>query len=431
MERLMEIARKAADEVEVYSLDGVGNGVSFENAKLKDIDSKMQSGVALRLFKDGKVGTAYTQNLIDREGLVQNALAALKGGVEAQYHVPGAQPCGPEVVTYDPTIEGINNTMLVDECARLCSALAARTADQITSFAGTSVERIRTINSRGADVATETSGYFSYVSINYPGTYSSIMRFMTEKSFKPMPDAMIDYVLDMFTRSKEVVKCGSERMKVMFLPEAMYALAWRLTEAANAKAFYEKVSPIRDKGGQQVFSDKLTFIDESLNDARPGARAYDDEGTPCTNMVLVDKGVFQNYYCDLFYASKLGVASTGHGYRGGIQYKPHPALEHIVLQAGDTSFAELLKMMDRGVMVAGVLGAHSGNILNGDYSIGLSPGILVENGEIKGQIKDAMVAGNIYETFKNVIAVEDTLHAANMGTFPAVLFDGVSVATRA
>jgi predicted Zn-dependent protease len=42
-----------------------------------------------------------------------------------------------------------------------------------------------------------------------------------------------------------------------------------------------------------------------------------------------------------------------------------------------------------------------------------------------------MVAGNIYEVMKNVLAIEDTLHPAMMGTFPAILFDGVSVATKA
>ena len=90
----------------------------------------------------------------------------------------------------------------------------------------------------------------------------------------------------------------------------------------------------------------------------------------------------------------------------------------------------LLKEMGTGVVVAGVLGAHSGNILNGDYSIGLSPGLWVENGEIAGRVKDAMVAGNVYEDLKNVVALGDRQHAGFMGRFPALLLDGVSFATR-
>jgi PmbA protein len=54
----------------------------------------------------------------------------------------------------------------------------------------------------------------------------------------------------------------------------------------------------------------------------------------------------------------------------------------------------------------------------------------VEKGEIVGNVKDAMVAGNIYEVLKNVLAIEDTLHPAMRGTFPAILLDNVSVATK-
>jgi PmbA protein len=219
-------------------------------------------------------------------------------------------------------------------------------------------------------------------------------------------------------------------MKVLFLPEAMYALVWRLTEATSGRNFYEKTSPIRDKVGQPVLHEKLTIVDRALDDTVPGARAFDDEGTPCRNLPIFEQGVLRNFYCDLYYAAKLNAQPTGNGYRGDAQYKPHPELGHLTIQPGDKSFAELVKLIDHGIVVGGAMGAHSGNILNGDYSIGLSPGILVEGGEVKGQVKDAMVAGNVYETMKNVIAVENAVYPAAMGRFPAVLFDGVSVATR-
>ena len=38
-----------------------------------------------------------------------------------------------------------------------------------------------------------------------------------------------------------------------------------------------------------------------------------------------------------------------------------------------------------------------------------------------------MISGNIYETMKNVIAIEDKYYSSYMGNFPAVLFDKVSL----
>ena len=76
------------------------------------------------------------------------------------------------------------------------------------------------------------------------------------------------------------------------------------------------------------------------------------------------------------------------------------------------------------------MGAHSGNIPNGDFSVGVCPAFYVENGEIIGRVKDAMVAGNVYETLKNIVAIEDTVHDCWSGRFPAILCDNVSVATK-
>ena len=225
-------------------------------------------------------------------------------------------------------------------------------------------------------------------------------------------------------------------MKVLFLPEALYALLGRVQSVTNGRNIYQKVSPVLGKLNEKIFDGKLTLYDDPLNDRFPGARGFDDEGTPCRSFPIVEKGVLNHFYYDLYYAGKMGVPPTGHGYKsamwGGetVSFKPSPSLEHLYIQPGEKSLRDLMQMMDQGILIAGVMGAHSGNILNGDYSIGLSPGLYVENGEILGHVKDAMVAGNIFDTMNHIIALEDTLHPASGGMFPAILFDGVSVATK-
>jgi PmbA protein len=429
MEKLLEIARKFADQADIYYRAASNDTISFEDGKLKDIDSKMQSGYYLRIFKDGKLGTAYTQNLIDREELVRNARAALTGGVEGDFELPLTKIV-PKLSASDPSLAGTSNTALVDECARVCAALGTKVKAQINVGAYRFMIQIRIINSRGTDLATNFTNYMSDAAVFFPGTYSSIMRIIWDKKFVPFGDDLVNYIADTYNRAQNVVSPSGGRMKVLFMPEALYALVWRLNEASGAKSVYEKVSPIRTKLGERIFSEKLTITDEALNDRWPGARAFDDEGTPCRNLPIIEKGILKNFYCDLNYARKLGITPTGNGYKAEIATKVVPSLDHLMIAPGEHSFAGLLKQMDRGVIVGGVLGAHSGNILNGDYSIGLAPGLWVENGEIQGQVKDSMVAGNIYETMKNVVAVENRQYPAQMGAFPAILFDDVSVATK-
>ena len=429
MEELLEIARKASDQAEVYSLDQTGDSVSFENAKLKDIDNKLQSGISLRIIKDGKLGFAFTRNLISGEELLQNALDSLKGGVEAGFDLPAVQDMV-QLDAYNPAIESLTSATIIDECNRICEMLAPKANGQINVDACRMTSRLRLLNSNGIDLSSRSSLYYCHTSIMYPGSYSSLSRSIVSKDFEEIPDEDLNFILHTYNKSLEEANPRGRKMKVLFLPDTMYGLIWRLQSATNGKTIYEKKSPVSEKMGQEIFDRKLTVYNDPLNNKIPGARSFDDEGTPCRYFPVVENGVLKNFYYDLQYAEKLKASPTGHGFRGGIVSKPSPSLGHLFIKPGDKSLLELIGSMDRGIIIAGLLGAHSGNIPNGDFSMGLSPGLYVEGGEIVGNVKDAMVAGNIYDVMKNVLAIEDTLYPANTGNFPAVLFDSVSVATK-
>ncbi len=427
MEQLMDIARKSADQVELYSRAVSVDSVNFENGKLKDIDSKLLSGVSLRVFKGGKLGIAYTQNLVDREALVQNALVSWQGGVEAGYDLPTTSKL-PQLDSYDSAIGKLTNTQMVDECARVSAAIVARTTSQVNVTAERATLTIRVLNSEGTDLSAQFSRYNCQAAALFPGSYASIAQNQEGRKFEAFPDGMIEYITNTYNAALKEVKPAGGRMNVLFVPMALHALTWRLREGTNARNIYEKTSRLKDQSGKKVLSEKLTIINEPLNDQLPGARAFDDEGTPCRNLPLFQAGVLKSFYCDLCYGRKLGLSPTGNGFRVDTTTRPVPTLEHLTIRPGDKSFADLIGMMKKGIIVGGAIGAHSGNILNGDYSIGLAPGIYVDNGVIAGRVKDAMVAGNVYETMQNVLAIEDTVHSAYLGRFPAVLFDGVSVA---
>jgi len=104
MEKLLEMAKKVADQAEVYSLEETADTIRYENAALKDIESKRQSGISLRVIRDGKLGFAYTKNLLNREEFLQNALDSLKGGVEAFFDFPKTV-AAPRVESFDPSMK--------------------------------------------------------------------------------------------------------------------------------------------------------------------------------------------------------------------------------------------------------------------------------------------------------------------------------------
>ena len=203
MEKLLEMAKKVCNQAEIYSIDNKQNVVGFENAKLHEIDTKFQSGVSLRIIKDGKLGFAYTRNLINRDELLQNALNSLKGGVEASYDFPLTKEL-PKLNTFDASCENIMSNQLVDECNRICDALK-KTNGEISASAYTYLETLRVLNTKGTDLTNKITQSGIYGNITYPGTASGIGRVWQAKKFEKMPDNVVNETIELFNLSSKEV----------------------------------------------------------------------------------------------------------------------------------------------------------------------------------------------------------------------------------
>lgn len=435
MNELVDLAVRKCDGAEMFSIEQNENSIRFEDGKIKYLQSTMQSGLALRVIKNGKIGFAYTKNLRSNEELIQNALSTLKGGVNAVFEFPRTKSV-PALKSYDPSIEQMNNATIVDECKRIYEFMENKITGQLNIAAGTTVTNIRVGNSSGTDLASSGSSYYITIMILYPGSGTGIHRSLELKNFEKADDGFMDELANLYNKGRKEIKTTGGRMKVLFLPDAMYTLIWRLQSATSGESLYNKQSPLADSIGKKIFDNKLTIVNNPLDDNHPDARAFDDEGVACRELPIIDKGELKNYYYDLYYAAKMQAEPSGHGFKaarwGGdrISMKPVPSLGHLWIEPGNTDFWKIVQSMDRGIIVCGALGAHSGNIPNGDFSIGLSPGLYVEKGEIVGRIKDAMIAGNIYSVMKRVVAIENKNHVAYTGYYPAVLFEDINVATR-
>jgi len=95
MERLLDLAAAVSDQAEIYHLDKDETSVTIQNSELDEIETTIQTGFSLRLIKDGKLGSSYTKNLVDRDGLVANALRSLGGGVYGEFEFPGPSAFSP------------------------------------------------------------------------------------------------------------------------------------------------------------------------------------------------------------------------------------------------------------------------------------------------------------------------------------------------
>jgi len=441
MKKLLKMAKKVSDQAEIYSIEIEARTVMFENKKLYQINQAIQSGITLRIIKDGILGFSYTKNLEDRGSFVQNALDSFIGGAEAPVSFSKTLS-SPSMNTWGPSAKSITSGTLADECLRIFDLVKERTIGQLSATATFMQTQIRILNSMGADLNSRSSEYNFLPKLFFPGSFAQISRLYNAKTCKEMPDESIEHLISLFNAAKKEARPRSGNMKVLFLPETLTTLLMRIVAATSGQTVFHRQSPLKNKINKKIFDEKFSIQDTPLADKYPGARAFDDEGTVCQNLSIVDKGVLKNFYTDCLYAKKLGTQPTGHGYKTGytgdpLSFKPAPVLRHLAVEPGHKSLSEMIASMDNGIIVASDLGGHAGNIPAGDFSIGLSPGLYVQNGEITGHIKDAMVTGNIYDTLNKIIDLEDQRHyvgapLGGMGVWrcPAILVDDVRVATK-
>lgn len=430
MRELVEYAERSGAEFEIYSRSSETKTVTIENSELKDVESGMSSGVSLRLLKDGMSGFSFTRNLIDPAGLVANAMASLRAGVAAGFSFPGSQS-QTKLRTFSEKASRITSDELLAETFRIRDVLARGITAQVNVNAQLVVAESRLINSAGTDVVWKESSVEKYGSLVAGGgsRYSA-----ADYGFDlfPMREAAMEQVSHLYRAGIKEMRPASGKRRVLFMPRAINTLLWRLQSGASGQTLHQKITPLAGKIGDKVGSEILTLRNNPLNDSIPGARAMDDEGVPCTDFPVIDRGVFKGFYYDLNYAAKAGARATGHGFRrsiwGGdpIMMRPQPYLGHLCFDRGEKTFDELIREMGTGIVVFGALGDHTGNIPNGDFSIGLSLGLCVESGRVVGKARDTMVSGNVYDILKRAMAVGCDSEP-NYFNNPPILFDGVDV----
>lgn len=436
MKSLLDIAAKVSDQAEVFSIRNDSSSLDMRNGKPTDMSASIQSGYALRILKDGRIGTAYTKNLLDRKELVSNALSSLKGRVEAGFSFPGPSAI-PAPWIPDGSVSEIGFHDLHSRSEKVLDYLRGKVKGQIDVHSARGVLDMSIVNTSGLDVSRKSSIVYILTSLLFPNTETAVRRLYKSRNIGDFPEGELDGLANLYISGLPEVDIPTGKMKVVFTPDTMYTMLWRLSEAVSGRSFYNKVSPLQERREEKVLSEKFTLYGDPTDPAELDQHFFDDEGVPAKKHTIFEKGVFKNLILNLDYADKLNEEPTGTGYRGGmwggetVAMLPGPSLECARINPGDVSFEDMIKSMDRGVIVLGVLGAHSGNILNGDFSVGLNPGFYVENGEIKGRVIDGMVAGNVYDVLQNIESVENRLHDSFTGDkYPSILLNNINVAAK-
>ena len=438
-EQLLELAQQAgAEAAEVYQVQSRSHPVYFEANRVKQLETVESSGVALRLWKDGRPGVAVGEGPVDLQGLVDRAIAlrALNESEDIELTPGQGQQSHPQA----GTAMGVEALM---DGGRSAIAQVREQFPDVLCLAewDCEVETTRLVNSLGLDCSygETTLGCFVEAEWVRGDNFLMVEAGLTDRD-RLDPTAIADAIRQRLTWAQTTAAPAPGRIPVLLTAKAANLLWGTVKSALSGKQLVEGASPWAGSGegsekstgqdlleqsklGETVMASGLTLSQDPT--IGPHSCPFDDEGMPTRSLVFIDQGILRNFYCDRKIGRQLGQGSTGNGFRRGLGSYPTPGLFNFVVQPGTGSLTDLIQTLDRGLIVDQILGGGAG--LSGEFSINVDLGYWVEGGEIVGRVKDTMVSGNVYNALKAGITLGGDAAWQGSCLTPSVIVEGLSV----
>ena len=205
------------------------------------------------------------------------------------------------------------------------------------------------------------------------------------------------------------------------------------------------VSAFSGRIGQSVASPLCTVVDDGTIPNRRGSLNVDDEGTPTSRTVLIEKGILRGYLQDRLNARLMKMTPTGNGRRESFAHSPMPRMTNTFMLPGEATPDEVIRSVKHGLYAVS-FGGGQVDITNGKFVFSASEAYLIEDGQVTRPVKGATLIGNGPDVLTRVSMVANDLALdSGIGTcgkdgqsvpvgvgLPTIRIDGITVGgTRA
>ncbi len=218
------------------------------------------------------------------------------------------------------------------------------------------------------------------------------------------------------------------KVPVLLTPKGTISVILRpIAAAVNADTFQYNRSFLVGKRGQIIGSKFLSIEDNGLINGAPGSQIFDDEGVPCKNKKIIEKGKFlkTGLLHNCYTAGKDGVESSGNASRNSYVSIPSIGITNFIMKPGDMIFEEIIKDIKEGIILDYT--GDSVNLATGDFSGLIVHGNLISHGEIKEPLNETMIGINLLDLFHNIDAVSKNYRVYGAFQAPYVRINSVNI----
>ncbi len=425
---------------EVYLSKDKYINIEIEENSIKNSTLGTEMGVSVRVIDNrGSLGFSFTNKFEKKtiDKIVNTAIKMMKVGTSDPdfKDLPKKPKNYPSIRgLYDKNIEQIeveDSSQYVEDLIKVCEE-DELAISQSANFKSNYSE-IYIINSNGLEVSSKNTicSISSNIIVKDKITKKTSFGFdwQSVRNIKDL-NAQKIAINALKNAKRHLNRKGVNNMKIplVLTPTGTINLILQpLISAINAEAFQYKRSFLVEKKGNQIGSELLNIEDNALIEGGTGSSIFDDEGTPCKNKKIIEKGKFleQGLLHNSYTAAKEGIESTGNAMRSSYSSLPSIDATNFNLKPGTISKEELINDIKQGILFE--YSGDSANISTGDFSGLILQGNLIENGEIKHSLNKTMFGINLMDLFQNISQISKEYKIYGPYQAPYVKIDNVQI----
>ncbi|MDW5562255.1 MAG: TldD/PmbA family protein [Methanomassiliicoccus sp.] len=437
--RALSVARReGATQAEAFAVTSVTKSVYVDDDRIKIVEEKGDQGLAVRVLKGRKLAQASSActNVEDAEGCARAAsmLADRSPASRTYDRFPQPTRAGLSPAARDDRIASLEVDELVELVRSTVGAVTDRGAKVPRGVMRAAATTATVINTNGLEVSNHGTlvfaGYDAMASGPSPGEGVGSFNSPWLKDYDPQ--RMGENIARQALQAREAKSLeGPFKAPVMISPgELGEMLSYSVAFALSAESVNKRRSPWGSMQDKSVASSKVTLADDPADPRGALSAAYDDEGVPTSVKKVVENGVLKTFLYDSYNSSVAQKPPSGNGMRRGpidaqFQFLGSPGCRavNLVLKPGLRSAEEIISSMDEAVVVE-KFAFPTVNPYTGAFALETRLAHVVRNGSIEGQIKHALIVGNIYDGLKNVLEIANDTRTVGDMVVPSVVFEG-------
>ena len=423
LERTLGAAlERKADYADLYFEYRSAEGLSLEDSIVNRTSKSLSHGVGVRVCAEDRTGYAYSDEVtVDRMRLAAEAARAIahSGG-----DAPAAVQVGRPVVRHE--LYELESTplevpleeraKLLNEIDRVAREFDPRVKSVMASFAA---ERkiVMVVNSEGriaADVQPLCRLSVMVIAEDDKGRQSGSSGGggRVEWSFFFEGDRWREHALtaarQAITNLDAVDAPAGEMMVVLGPGWPGILLHEAIGHGLEGDFNRKRTSAFSGRIGERVASEFCTVVDDGTIPNRRGSLNIDDEGTPTSRTVLIEKGILRGYLQDRLNARLMKMEPTGNGRRESFAHSPMPRMTNTFMLPGESTREEIISSVRNGLYAVN-FGGGQVDITNGKFVFSASEAYLIEDGKVTRPVKGATLIGNGPDVLTRVTMVGNDL----------------------